>query len=56
MDAIVDTALLLSQFSVDCGDLIAELDINPLISGPNGAVVVDALMIPKKETTRSLAH
>ena len=31
------------------GQMIAELDINPLIAGPKGAVVVDALIIPKKE-------
>ena len=49
MDAIVDTTLRLAQFAMDCGDLIAELDINPLIARPNGAVVVDALIIPKKE-------
>jgi acyl-CoA synthetase (NDP forming) len=47
--AIVDTALRLAHFALDCGDLIAELDINPLLAGPKGAVVVDALIIPKGE-------
>jgi acyl-CoA synthetase (NDP forming) len=49
LNAIVETMLRLAQFAADCGDLIAELDINPLIAGPKGAVVVDALIIPKKE-------
>ena len=48
-NAIVETALRLAQLAADCGDLIAELDINPLIAGPKGGVVVDALIIPKKE-------
>jgi acyl-CoA synthetase (NDP forming) len=49
LNAIVETALRLAQFAVDCGDLIAELDINPLIAGPEDVVVADALIIPKKE-------
>jgi acyl-CoA synthetase (NDP forming) len=49
LNAIVDTTLRLAHFALDCGDLIAELDINPLIAGPKGVVVVDALIIPKKE-------
>jgi acyl-CoA synthetase (NDP forming) len=49
LNAIVDSTLRLAHFALDCGDLIAELDINPLIAGPKGAIVVDALIIPKKE-------
>ena len=49
LESIVDTTLRLAHFALDCGDLIAELDINPLIAGLKGAVVVDALIIPKKE-------
>jgi acyl-CoA synthetase (NDP forming) len=49
LNAIVDTALRIAHFALDCGDLIAELDVNPLIAGPKGAIVVDALIIPKKE-------
>jgi acyl-CoA synthetase (NDP forming) len=49
LNAIVETTLRLAQLAADCGDLIAELDINPLIAGPKDAVVVDALIIPKKE-------
>ena len=49
LNAIIETSLRLAQFADDCGDLIAELDINPLIAGPKGGVIVDALIIPKKE-------
>jgi hypothetical protein len=31
----------------DLGDLIAEIDVNPLIVLPDGAVAVDALIIPR---------
>jgi acyl-CoA synthetase (NDP forming) len=47
-DAIVRAALSLAAFAADAGDLIAEVDINPLIARPDGVVAVDALIIPKK--------
>ena len=46
-DAIVRAALSLASFAADAGDLIAEVDINPLIARPDGVVAVDALIIPK---------
>jgi acyl-CoA synthetase (NDP forming) len=42
-------AQALSRFSVlagDLGDLIAEMDVNPLIAGPNGCIALDALVVP----------
>jgi hypothetical protein len=36
----------LAALALDLGDLIAAIDLNPLIALPNGAVVVDALIIP----------
>jgi acyl-CoA synthetase (NDP forming) len=38
----------LSALAVDLGDLISELDINPVKLGPDGAVAVDALVIPRE--------
>jgi len=46
MDALTDTLVRLSQLAVDLGDLIAALDINPLMVLPKGQGVraVDALV------------
>jgi acetate---CoA ligase (ADP-forming) len=41
----------LSQFSVLAADLAGELvevDVNPVIAGPDGVYVVDALVIPRQ--------
>ncbi|MDH3473496.1 MAG: acetate--CoA ligase family protein, partial [Rhodospirillales bacterium] len=43
-------ATAIERFSVmahDLGDLLAELDVNPVIAGAEGALAVDALVIPK---------
>jgi acyl-CoA synthetase (NDP forming) len=47
---IDNLALTVARFSVlaaTLGDLIAELDVNPLIAGPDGAIAVDALVVPR---------
>jgi acetyltransferase len=46
LDALADALVRLSQLAVDLGDLIAALDINPLIVLPRGQGVraVDALV------------
>ena len=41
-----DTAARLSTMAVSLGDLIAELDVNPVIVGESGATAVDALIVP----------
>ncbi|MEZ5773938.1 MAG: acetate--CoA ligase family protein [Hyphomicrobiaceae bacterium] len=43
-------ARLVARFSVmaaDLSGLVAEIDLNPVIAGPAGAVAVDALIVPK---------
>ncbi len=49
IEAIVDTAMRLSTLAADLGDLIAEVDINPLTALPGGVVAVDALIVPKRD-------
>ena len=38
----------LSQLALDLGDQLEALDINPLICGPDGAIAVDVLAIPRR--------
>jgi acyl-CoA synthetase (NDP forming) len=45
--ALVAALLSLSTLAIDLGDLIAGLDVNPVIVSEHGAVAVDALVIPK---------
>ena len=47
IDAIVQAVMGLSALAEDLGESIAEIDVNPLVALPDGAVVVDALIIPK---------
>ena len=46
IDALVRAVSRLSVLAVELGDLIAELDVNPMIVSPSGCVAVDALVIP----------
>ncbi len=48
VDAVCDAVARLSVLAETLGDLIAELDVNPLIAGPEGCVAVDALVAPAK--------
>ncbi|MFO1169602.1 MAG: acetate--CoA ligase family protein [Hyphomicrobiaceae bacterium] len=48
MTKLADTVARFSVLAATLGDQIAELDVNPLIAGPDGAIAVDALVIPKR--------
>jgi acetate---CoA ligase (ADP-forming) len=44
VDALANAIARLSVLAADLGDLIAALDVNPVIAGPKGCVAVDALV------------
>jgi len=46
LDAIAAAIEALSRLACDLGDALDALDLNPLICGPDGALAVDALLIP----------
>ena len=45
----------LSQLALDLGDQLEALDINPLICGPDGAIAVDVLAIPRPALSPAVA-
>ena len=47
LDAIAAAIAGLSELAADLGDLLAALDINPLICGPSGAVAADVLAVTR---------
>lgn len=47
LEAVARAVARLGVLAVELGDLLAALDVNPLIAGPHGCVVVDALVLPR---------
>ncbi len=43
--ALVDVLMKMQRLAVDLSGEVAEVDINPLIAGPDGAVAADALVV-----------
>jgi acetate---CoA ligase (ADP-forming) len=48
LDAVAAAITGLSQLAVELGDVLEALDINPIICGPDRAVAVDALAVPRQ--------
>ena len=44
LDAVVETIRLIADYAVAMADRLVELDVNPLVVQPSGAVAVDALI------------
>jgi len=44
-DAVARLIAAVSRFGAAAGDRLVELDVNPVLAGPNGAVAVDWLMV-----------
>jgi acyl-CoA synthetase (NDP forming) len=51
LDAAAAAITGLSQLAAELGDVLEALDINPLICGPDRAVAVDALAVPRPPAT-----
>ena len=45
IDALVDTVMNVQRLAMDLAGDVRELDINPLIVRPRGAVALDALVV-----------
>jgi acyl-CoA synthetase (NDP forming) len=45
--ALVDVLMKVQRLALDLADNVAELDINPLVVGPDRAVALDALVVCK---------
>jgi len=43
--ALVDVVMKLQHLAVDLAGEVAEVDVNPLLAGPDGAVAADALVV-----------
>jgi acyl-CoA synthetase (NDP forming) len=43
--ALVDLILSVARLAAACGDRLAELDLNPVVVRPRGAVAVDSLVV-----------
>ena len=52
VDALVDTIMKVQRLALDLAGEVAELDINPLVVRPRGAVALDALVV-KQVSDRS---
>jgi acyl-CoA synthetase (NDP forming) len=46
-EAIVDVLMKVQRLALDLADTVSEIDLNPLVVGPDGAVALDALVVCK---------
>ena len=49
LEALVDAIMAVQRLAVDLHDEVVELDVNPLVAGPDGCVAVDALVVTRTE-------
>ncbi|MBM3675645.1 MAG: acetate--CoA ligase family protein [Actinobacteria bacterium] len=47
-EALVDVVMNVQRLAMDLADEVAELDVNPLVVKPKGAVALDALIVRRK--------
>ena len=49
LDAVCEAIACVSEFAADFADDVEEVDVNPLLARPDGAVALDALIVLRKE-------
>lgn len=52
LEALVDAVMAVQRLACDLHDEVLELDVNPLVAGPDGCVAVDALLVTRTEADR----
>lgn len=45
LDAVCDAIARISEFAADHADQVEEIDVNPLLARPDGAMALDALIV-----------
>jgi acetyl-CoA synthetase len=45
LDAVCEVIACVSEFAADFADQIEEIDVNPLLARPDGAIALDALIV-----------
>jgi acyl-CoA synthetase (NDP forming) len=49
LDAVCEAIARISEFAADHADRVEEIDVNPLLTRPDGAVALDALIVLREE-------
>ena len=52
LDSLAEAVARFSVLATALGHLIDEMDVNPIIAGPSGALAVDALIVPRPSDPR----